>query len=208
MSKKQYRRIGKKKFGIFLVVYVLIILAICFYITSAKYSNVGKVTGGIPVATWNIKVNNEDLKTSNKFLLNNSKVNSETKTAENKIAPNSEGAFEVILDLSGTEVPIQYKIEIDTSSITQKGLDFHITGYSINDGEIKTIENNQILGEVLLKKIDGNKVPFTSDDNCKINIHWQWDQDIENPVFTDEKLEITVTATIQQKIGEKLDEKK
>ena len=71
MAKKQYRRIGKKKFGIFLIIYVFIILLICFYMTSSRYSNIGKVSSELPIATWKIKVNNEDVKTSNKFSLNN-----------------------------------------------------------------------------------------------------------------------------------------
>lgn len=75
--------------------------------------------------------------------------------------------------------------------------------YSVNDGEIKTIENNQITGEILLNEQNGKKVAFTAQDNYKIKIYWNWDQDIENPVFNaDEKLEIAVNATIQQKIGE------
>jgi len=203
LAKKQYRRIGKKKFGIFLIIYVFIILLICFYMTSSKYSNIGKVYSELPVATWKIKVNNEDVKTSNKFSLNNTQINSETETKENKIAPNSNGVFEVILDLEGTEVPVQYKIELDKTILTQKGIDFNISGYSVNDGEIKTIENNQITGEILLNEQNGKKVAFTAQDNYKIKIYWNWDQDIENPVFNaDEKLEIAVNATIQQKIGE------
>lgn len=202
MAKKQYRRIGKKKFGIFLILYIFIILLICFYMTSSRYSNVGKVSTELPVATWRIKINNEDIKTSNKFSLSNTQINSETRTAENKIAPNSNGVFEILLDLEGTEVPVQYKIEIDTTTLAQKGINLNISGYSINDGEIRTIENNQINGEALLKEQNGKKVAFSADDNYKIKIYWDWNQDIENPVFTDEKLEIAVNATIQQKIGE------
>lgn len=202
MAKKQYRRIGKKKFGIFLIIYIFIILLICFYMTSSRYSNLGKVAGELPVATWRIKVNNENIKTSNKFSLNNTQINAETQTAENKIAPNSNGIFEILLDLEGTEVPVQYKIDLDPTALTQKGIHLNISGYSVNDGEIKTIENNQITGEILLKEKNGKKVAFSSEDNCKIKVYWDWNQDIENPVFTDEKLEIIVNATIQQKIGE------
>lgn len=202
VAKKQYRRIGKKKFGIFLIVYIFVILLICFYITSSRYSNIGKVTSELPVATWRIKVNNENLKTSNKFSLNNSQINSNTKTAENKIAPNSNGVFEIVLDLDGTEVPVEYKIELDTTTLVRNGINFNMSGYSVNDGEIKTIENNQIIGERLLNERNGKKVPFSSEDNLKIKVYWDWEQDIENPVFTDEKLEITVNATVQQKIGE------
>jgi len=39
---------------------------------------------------------------------------------------------------------------LDKTILTQKGIDFNISGYSVNDGEIKTIENNQITGEILL----------------------------------------------------------
>ena len=48
--------------------------------TSSRYSNIGKVSSELPIATWKIKVNNEDVKTSNKFSLNNTQINSETET--------------------------------------------------------------------------------------------------------------------------------
>lgn len=112
------------------------------------------------------------------------------------------GYFEIILDLSNTEVSIDYKLEIDTSILKNNGINLEITGYSINDGTINQIQNNTISGEKILKEVNGEKVKFTSEDNCNIKIYWTWTEVIENPEFTAESLKINVNAIVKQKLGD------
>jgi len=112
------------------------------------------------------------------------------------------GYFEIILDLSNTEVSIDYKLEIDTSILEKNGINLQITGYSINDGAINTIENNTISGEKILKEVNGETTKFTAEDNCNIKIYWSWTAEIENPEFTAESLKITVNAIVKQKLGD------
>lgn len=112
------------------------------------------------------------------------------------------GYFEIILDLSNTEVSIDYKLEIDTSILKNNGINLEITGYSINDGTINQIPNNIISGEKILKEVNGEITKFTEEDNCNIKIYWTWAADIENPEFTAESLKINVNAIVKQKLGD------
>jgi len=133
-----------KKISNFLIFYAFIILFLCFKMTLSKYTLIGNAQTTVSMAAWKIKVNSENLEATNKFILNNIQTLSNAQTVANKIAPNSKGYFDIILDIEDTEVSVDYKLELDTNKIISKGIDLKLTGYSINDGDIKTIENNTI----------------------------------------------------------------
>lgn len=202
LDNKRYKEIRKKRLSNFLLFYTFIILFLCFNMTLSKYGAIGKVESKVSIAAWKIKVNNENIETSNTFLLKNNQETAGAQTTNNKIAPDSNGYFEIILDLSDTEVSIDYKLEIDTSILERNGINLQITGYSINGGTINQIENNTISGEKILREVNGKIIKFTEEDNCNIKIYWTWTADIENPEFTAESLKINVNAIVKQKLGD------
>ena len=95
---------------------LLLITAIVFSIYAyAKYKTTLKGNGTAQVAKWSFKVNgqtqtipNIDLATTMK------KVNN---VAENKLAPGTEGSFDLNLDATGSEVAIDYNIKL---AVTEK----------------------------------------------------------------------------------------
>ena len=90
---------------------LLLITAIAFSMYAyAKYKTTLKGNGTATVAKWSFKVNGQtqtipdiDLATTMK------KVNN---VAENKIAPGTEGSFDLNLDATGSEVAIDYNIKL------------------------------------------------------------------------------------------------
>ncbi len=202
LDNKRYKEIRKKRLNNFLLFYTFIILFLCFNMTISKYGSIGTTKANISIAAWKIKINNENIETSNTFVLNNNQQTAGAQTTNNKIAPDSNGYFEIILDLSDTEVSIDYKLEIDTSILEKNGINLQITGYSINGGTINQIENNTISGEKILREVNGEITKFTEEDNCNIKIYWTWTADIENPEFTAESLKINVNAIVKQKLGD------
>lgn len=202
LDNKKYKEIRRKRLNNFLLFYTFIILFLCFNMTISKYGAIGKANSNISIAAWKIKINNENIETSNTFVLNNNQQTAGAQTTNNKIAPDSNGYFEIILDLSDTEVSIDYKLEIDTSILEKNGISLQLTGYSINGGTINQIENNTISGEKILREVNGKIIKFTEEDNCNIKIYWNWTADIENPEFTGESLKINVNAIVQQKLGD------
>lgn len=161
LSNEQYKKIRKRRLNNFLLFYTFIILFVCFNMTLSKYGAMGTSTSTTSVAAWRIKVNEENIDTSKTFQLTNNQETTNTKTANRKIAPDSSGYFEVILDLTDTEVSIDYKLEIDTSILEKNNINVELTGYTINDGEQKPIENNTITGEKLLNEISNERHKFT-----------------------------------------------
>ena len=95
---------------------LLLITAIVFSMYAyAKYKTTLKGNGTAQVAKWSFKVNGQtqtipdiDLATTMK------KVNN---VAENKIAPGTEGSFDLNLDATGSEVAVDYNIKL---AITEK----------------------------------------------------------------------------------------
>ena len=95
---------------------LLLITAIVFSMYAyAKYKTTLKGNGTAQVAKWSFKVNGQtqtipdiDLATTMK------KVNN---VAENKIAPGTEGSFDLNLDATGSEVAIDYNIKL---AVTEK----------------------------------------------------------------------------------------
>lgn len=202
LDSQQYRKLRKKRLNNFLLFYLFIVLFLCFNLTFSRYGTMGQVNASLSVAEWKIKVNNENIDTTKEFLLNNTQTTVGAQTKDNKIAPNSKGYFDIIIDCEGTEVSIDYKIVLDKSILESNGINLDLTGYSINDGaDVIVLENDTIEGEILLNKIEGKTVKFTKADNLKLRIYWDWNQDIENPKFTNESLKIITHVTIKQKIG-------
>lgn len=202
-NSQQYRKSRKKRLNNFLLFYLYIILILCFNTTFSRYETVENVPVVLSVAEWKIRINNEDIEESNEFSLINTQTTSGAKTiSNNKIAPDSNGYFDIILDPTDTAVSIDYKIELDKSVLEKNGINLKLTEWSTNMGQDRNaIENNTITGEILIKKVDGKTVKFTEEDTLTIRIYWSWNQDIENPKFTKESLKIMTHVTIKQKIG-------
>ena len=96
---------------IIILIALLLITAIAFSMYAyAKYKTTLKGNGTAQVAKWSFKVNGQtqtipdiDLATTMK------KVNN---VAENKLAPGTEGSFDLNLDATGSEVAIDYNIKL------------------------------------------------------------------------------------------------
>ncbi len=93
LDNKQYKKIRKKRLSNFLLFYTFIILFLCFNMTLSKYGSIGTTKANISIAAWEIKINNENIETSNTFLLNNNQQTVGAQTENNKIAPDSNRIF-------------------------------------------------------------------------------------------------------------------
>lgn len=147
---------------------ILIIVALAFTLgghTYAKYITRVKGEGKIDVAKWNFKVNNNSeqietitlAKTINQELLKNG-----------KIAPGTGGEFSLIIDGSGTEVGIDYKVEVKNERNKPTNLI-----YTYNDKKYNSLVeiSEELSGEILAN--DNNKIR-------NITIFWNWEYETGN----------------------------
>lgn len=121
-----------KKFLLFLAI-TSFCLSIFFIIDIyAKYvASTSQITN-IPIARWNIKVNNTSIKNNETLSSLITPVFSGSEhIASNIIAPTAEGYFDLDLDCSESDVSFSYDISISADSESAVS-DLIITGYSID----------------------------------------------------------------------------
>lgn len=156
-----------KKLKLILAMIALLLCITTVEQTYAKYVTSTTGEAAMQIARWRILVNNEDIHTGSNM------VNQITPTfvessyiAAGKIAPTSEGYFDVVIDSTNTDTSFTYTI--DTSvALNSPVSDLVATGYKINEGSIiNFVGSTQITGNVLIH------------DTIKVNIiriYFKWD---------------------------------
>ena len=184
---------------IIILIALLLITAIAFSMYAyAKYKTTLKGNGTAQVAKWSFKVNGQtqtipdiDLATTMK------KVNN---VAENKIAPGTEGSFDLNLDATGSEVAVDYNIKL---AITEKPTNLKFYLDNTYETEIAETEGTlDVSGSIPLETI--NK-PITK------TIYWKWpyqtgttenevrENDKTDTIDSAKKVTMTITVTGTQR---------
>lgn len=152
---------SKKKKAI-VIVSILCAIGLAFIggQTFAKYVTEVRGEGVAEIATWSFKVNggSEQVQTINLA----STYDNETLVG-NKIAPGTSGSFKIIVDGTGSDVGIDYKIKFSGESTKPTNLKFIYDGTEYNT--ISELEN------ILSGTINAN------DENKEktFEIGWKWD---------------------------------
>ena len=183
----------------------ILLLLVVYLISStyARYSTVGKADGKVDVAKWAVVMKADDGTTLNSTTQDITfKVQSNSEVVPGKIAPAVTAKAEVELDLTGTEVSVDFTPTIgDYTPSTLPSAD-KITLTSALEGG--TVGSSNYIPLV-------NKSAFTdSNGKKKITLTLTWENDNENNVndtatgmLADGSRTITipVTLTVQQHIN-------
>lgn len=168
-----------KKILFFISILIISLTLVLIAQTYAKYLTSTSGTASIPVAKWNIVLNNQSIK-------NNSDISSSIvpvfsgneNIASGIIAPTSTGYFDLALDFSNVDVSCSYSINstVDDSSLIK---DLVITGYSIDDGLVVNLDNyNQPIENTIL---------YTDTERAKnIRVFIMWNDDSESSTMTNQ----------------------
>ena len=157
----------KKSKKIVLLVIAIIVIALSFIGGQAYAKYMSKVTGQgtADIASWNFKVNEneEKLQTiSLKSTINNSTL------VNNKIAPGTEGEFQIKLDATGSDVGINYITKFENESQKPTNLKFTYDGKTYN-----SLTNLQQDLTGIINANDENKVKT-------LTIGWNWKYETGN----------------------------
>lgn len=122
-----------KKFILFLAIISAVLCLFIVVDTYAKYMTSAKQVTNIPIAKWNIKVNNVSIKNNQDLTSVISPVFPGTEhIASGIIAPTAEGYFDLDFDFTDADVSFSYNVSVSpntNSSVT----DLVVTGYSVDD---------------------------------------------------------------------------
>lgn len=140
-----------KKLFILLAIICLAIAIISFLSIYAKYTTSANSQTDVPIARWNILVNNISIKdnpdisqTLQPIFPGNENI------ASNIIAPTAEGYFDLYFDYTDVDVSFMYTISLSPSEESSVN-DIVATGYSVDDGEIHDFTNfNENISDTIL----------------------------------------------------------
>ena len=157
----------KKSKKIVLLVIAIVAITLLFVGGRAYAKYMARVTGQgtADIAAWSFKVNEneEKLQTiSLKSTINNSSL------VNNKIAPGTEGEFQIKLDATGSEVGINYVIKFENESQKPTNLKFTYDGKTYNS--LKNLQQD-LTGTINAN--DENKVKA-------ITVGWNWKYETGN----------------------------
>ena len=157
----------KKSKKIVLLVIAIVAITLLFVGGRAYAKYMARVTGKgtADIAAWSFKVNEneEKLQTiSLKSTINNSSL------VNNKIAPGTEGEFQIKLDATGSEVGINYVIKFENESQKPTNLKFTYDGKTYNS--LKNLQQD-LTGTINAN--DENKVKA-------ITVGWNWKYETGN----------------------------
>ena len=196
MSGKRYKQKQKKNFMNFLLFYTIISIFFIVSYTLSRYVNTTTGITQIGIAKFNVTVNDIKVTENTPFEL---KFSETSIFASRKIAPDSSGYFEFIINPDGTEVGLEYEFKFNLEELDK---DFKLLYFTINDSatHYDIIDNTTIKQDLLLPN---NEKGFTDNEKVSVKVYWVWDEqsDTYNPDtnMLDNK-NINILAIVKQKI--------
>ena len=147
-----------------------------FQSSYAKYRRQTETTVQARVASWNLKVNNEDISSST--TLTNSitpTIDSNPYVKAGTIAPGSSGYFDIIIDATNVDVDFTYTVtgEVDDDTPLE---DLIIKNYKVNNGS--TTAYNSTTGIV-------GDIPMNT-SRTTIRMYFEWNDSATNTMDNQE----------------------
>lgn len=172
-----------KKIVLLSIVIIAIVLSFVGGQTYAKYMSRVTGQGTADIANWSFKVNDNEDKIQTISL--KSTVNNET-LVNNKIAPGTEGSFQIKLDATGSEVGINYAIKFENETQKPTNLKYIY--------EEKSFDSITELQQFLTGTINVNDESKTK----TITIDWKWPYETGNTIEEIKKNDIIDTENAKQ----------
>lgn len=148
-----------KKIVIGLIVTLIIVAGIFTGYTLSKYTNTITGNGETEIAKWIFKVNGETEKFATIKLAD---TYDQTTLIDGKIAPGSSGSFDLVIDATGAEVGIDYKVDFQNEINKPTNLKF-----KYNEQTLEKIEDFEQFFKGTIDANDENKIRT-------LTVQWEW----------------------------------
>lgn len=161
---------NKKIFLILACLALLVFIGSTAY-TYAKYFTVKQGIMGSEIRIWNIKINDENIKTGQRLSETITATIDENKhTASGKIAPGSKGHFTIVVDYSNVDLSFNYELLMGENENLP---DLKIYKLEVDDVEITQTDGANMSNDVIITDPD--------DDRKKIiEVFIEWNDDENN----------------------------
>ena len=154
----------KRALRVCLIIALVLLIFLVGY-TFAKYYSEIKGGGTGTIAKWSFVANN-----SKDTIQTISLVDSANKVSlvEGKIAPGTKGSFDIVIDATGSEVGVDYEVNVAEETNLPTNLLYKVTV----DGE--TSESYTSLTELAEDKLMGNLDTVNGEYTKNITVEWEW----------------------------------
>ena len=163
---------NRKKAIILMILLVMFGFVSTFVVkTYAKYTSKVSKGGTATVAKWSFASDNA----TSTFEVSLAKTYSSSTLANGKIAPGTEGSFNIALSNATTEVGVDWTIELKTISDMPTNLKFYKTRTGAGTNESPYVYSNEIVpGNATTGKVTGQ---LAAEDTTTLNvpIYWIWE---------------------------------
>ena len=174
------------------IVLVLAIISLIFFIVStaytyAKYYTKENGTIGSNIKKWDIKINNESIKTGT-VLSNNitAYIDENIHVAENNIAPGANGYFLIDVDYTNVDLSFSYDISIESNNTIP---DIEIYKVEVDNEEYEA-QNGHITGSI--------DIATQTEKTKEIKVYIRWNDDENNGATMDNDEDTQVTINYDE----------
>ena len=180
--------------------------------TFAVFESEAELETELNIAKWNIKVNNELVtgSTNHTFSIEDDylSVEQNNKVIEKKIAPGTEGNFDIEIFPDGTQVSLRFDVFIDTSQITNSKIKVNNIVSLTNGVTMMRTSDKVFTGVLPLADIQAGKT-------ARLRVTFEWinsddpeDMKVDTNLALSEtaKIEIPVTVDFFQYKGETIEQ--
>lgn len=191
-------------FKILAFMFLIITLFVIKKTYSVFYSQMSGVSKS-SVGKWNIEVNNTNISSgvNATFAIDTFNVDSNLNVLPSKLAPGTTGSCDIVIDPTDTAVSVRYDITIDQSKINNQNITLEsIEQISDSDISLTKTGKDTYTAVIPVSKIGGDYI-----NDVKLKFKWLND-DTNNEsdsligVIKDHKLDIPITVSVNQYMGE------
>lgn len=153
-----------KRMVVIIILFILLIAAIITTIfANARYQSTLRGTGTASIAKWSFKLVDADTQTTDVIDLAVTRTDGSDKVEEGKMAPGTYGEIEIGIDARGTEVALEYTIDVSLGNLPRNLIFYSDSAKT----EVIEAENSIItkVGEMTLEEVNEIRTE---------KIYWDW----------------------------------
>lgn len=170
----------KKVVGLIILIALISLIFISGYTFARYYKSINIGEGTATIARWSFGSSNTE---------------AAIKLSEGKIAPGSNGKFEIEVDATDSEVAVDYEILVTDEKNIPTNMKFYAETKDENGVVIATTDKIGSFTELAQKNLKGNIPVETNNQKRTIIVYWDWEFN-ENDITTTDSDDATLTYDV------------
>ena len=153
-----------------IIIALIALVSLAGYTFARYYQSINVGGGKATIARWSFGSAN---------------VSRDIVLSEEKIAPGSNGTFEIEVDATNSEVPVEYEILVSDEKNIPTNMKFYAEIQNEDNSTITTTETKDSFTELAASDLKGLIPVEKGNQKRKINVHWSWEFNDEDITATD-----------------------